>query len=130
MSKNLGTVGTLARLTAKARCFDGCPDLLEHLRAVGLTITAGRRYLTVTPATCLTEDLRSTIRENKAALLAALAPAPVSRPAQLTGASAVKLIPIQIMVSDGPARAGPARSTHARLIAMGLDDPEAATLAE
>ena len=71
----------------------GAPDLLEHLRApLATTITADG-----TPdrhaRDLLTEDLRSTIRENKAALLAALAPAPVSRP-QLNRSFSRELIPI------------------------------------
>ncbi|MFO1228310.1 hypothetical protein [Roseateles sp.] len=109
----------------------GAPDLLEHLRAVGLTITADGGRLTVTPRDLLTEDLRSTIRENKAALLAALAPAPVSRPAQLNRSFSREADPD---LDHGERWTGleldPQDLTHARLIAMGLDDPEAATLAE
>lgn len=109
----------------------GAPDLLEHLRAIGLTIAADGDRLTVTPRDLLTEDLRSTIRENKAALLAALMPAPVSRPARLVQGFSREADPD---LDQGEPWTGqeldPQDLAHARLIAMGLDDPEAATLAE
>jgi hypothetical protein len=109
----------------------GAPDLLEHLRAAGLTITADGDRLTVTPRDLLTEDLRSAIRENKTALLAALMPAPVSRPVRLVQGFSREADPD---LDQGEPWTGqepdPQDLAHARLIAMGLDDPEAATLAE
>ena len=109
----------------------GASDLLEHLRAVGLTITADGDRLAVTPRDLLTDALRSTIRENKAALLAALAPAPVSRPVRLIQGFSREADPDLDHGEPWTAQElDPQDLTHGRLIAMGLDDPEAATLAE
>lgn len=109
----------------------GAPDVLEHLRAAGLTITADGDRLTVTPRDLLTDDLRSAIRENKAALLAALMPAPVSRPARIIQGFSREAEPDLDHGEPWTAQEpDPQDLAHARLIAMGLDDPEAAKLAE
>ena len=109
----------------------GAADLLEHLRAAGLTIKADGDRLTVTPRDRLTDDLRRAIREQKAALIAELGPAPVSRPVRLVQCFSREPDPD---LDHGEPWTGqeldPQDLTHARLIAMGLDDPEAADLAE
>lgn len=109
----------------------GAPDLLHHLRTTGLTITADGDRLTVTPRDLLTDELRSTIRENKAALLAALKPVAGSRPVPFTRNFSREPDPDHDR--GGPwtgQELAPQDLAHARLIAMGLDDPEAADLAE
>lgn len=109
----------------------GAPDLLQYLRAAGLAVTANGDSLIVTPRERLTDNMRCAIRKNKAALLAALMPAPSSRPA-----------PVILAFSREPEHEAdhgepwtgqelnPQDLNHARLIAMGLDDPKASNLAD
>lgn len=108
----------------------GAPDLLQHLRGAGLTITADGDRLTVTPRERLTDDMRESIRANKAALLQELA---VPSPRPCPPSESYERIP-EVGANDDDPWAGqeldPQDLAHARLIGMGLDDPKATELAE
>jgi hypothetical protein len=47
----------------------GAPDLLRSLQGLGLTLTADGERLLVGPSECITDNVRSLIREHKAELL-------------------------------------------------------------
>lgn len=106
----------------------GAQDLLQHLRGAGLSLAVDGDRLTVTPRERLTDDMRESIRANKAALLQALA-WPASRPTPPP--KSYERIPES---DHGEPWTGqepdPQDVAHARLVCMGLDDPEAAKLAE
>ena len=52
----------------------GAPDLIGHLKGMGLTLTAAGDRLLVEPREAITDEIRQLIRENKAQILAALNP--------------------------------------------------------
>jgi hypothetical protein len=108
----------------------GAHDLLQHLRGAGLSLAVDGERLTVTPRERLTDDMRESIRANKAALLQALA-LPESWPDPPS--ASYERIP-EVDSDDCEPWTGQERDpqdlAHARLIGMGLDDPEAAKLAE
>ena len=49
------------------------PEILDHLRCRGMRVRADGSRLIVAPRDALTDELRGLIRQNKAALLAAIA---------------------------------------------------------
>ena len=57
-------------------------DLLDHLQAAGLRVSLSADKVIVTPRAKLTDDLRRTIKANRAELVRALAPARLSRNGQ------------------------------------------------
>jgi len=54
----------------------GAPDVLGHLRALGLTLAAEGSNIVVRPRQALTDEARQLIRAHKAELLAALTGTP------------------------------------------------------
>lgn len=108
----------------------GAQDLLQHLRGAGLSLAVDGDRLTVTPRERLTDDMRESIRANKSALLQALA-CLASRPGPPR--ESYERIP-EADPDDREPWTGqdpdPQDLAHARLVAMGLDDPEATKLAE
>ena len=50
----------------------GAPDLIEHLKRLGLTLTLDGDELRAGPKTALTDETRDFVREHKAELVAAL----------------------------------------------------------
>ena len=96
----------------------GAPDLLQHLRDAGLSLTADGDRLTVTPRERLTDAMRDTIRANKAALLDVLKPSQAS-PARH-----------DLAETWTGQELDPQDLAHARLIGMGLADPMADKLAK
>ena len=101
----------------------GAFDLLQHLRVAGLIVMADGDRLTVTPRARLADDLRDRINAHKAELLVALtAPAGPDAIAPASHAYAnPEPWPEPQLDLHG--------LTHARLMRMGLDMPEAAKLA-
>jgi hypothetical protein len=104
----------------------GAQDLLQHLRGAGLSLAVDGDRLTVTPRERLTDDMRETIRANKAVLLQALA-WPASRPDPPSEMYARAREDDQDHADQQP---DPQDLAHARLVDMGLGDPEAASVAE
>ena len=73
----------------------GAPDVLGTLHAKGLTLLAEGDKLLVSPSARITDEIRATIRANKAALLEALSQSETDRGVQgaivVSSASVVRL---------------------------------------